>query len=195
MVAANAVLAVTQGVQQTQCWPLRKESHSQKRALARQIEVLEQKRKELARAKTIFAAASAQVEARKKDVEHMEKVLADLAEALRLQMELIEKIRDIEEATEVGRVFKVDLSRTLANTVEYNSEAVHKPMATFSITPTMDFAKKFDDAEVAAAPAMKTTVNAVGDYCRPFEPIDRPEGSQQTIELHLLRARLGQHDC
>jgi len=143
---------------------------SQKRALARQIEVLEQKRKELARAKTIFAAASAQVEARKKDVEHMEKVLADLAEALRVQMELIarleQKIRDIEAATEVGRVFKVDLSRTLANTVEYNSEAVHKPMATFSITPTMDFAQKFDDAEVAAAPAMKSTVNAVGDYCK-----------------------------
>jgi hypothetical protein len=143
---------------------------SQKRALARQIEILEQKRKELARAKTIFAAASAQVEARKKDVEAMEKVLADLAEALRVQMELIarleQKIHDIEAATEVGRVFKVDLSRTLANTVNYNTEAVHKPLATFSITSSMDFAQKFDDAEVAAAPAMKTTVNAVGEYCK-----------------------------
>jgi hypothetical protein len=142
---------------------------TQRRSLARQIQILEQKRVELARAKTIFDAASAQVEARQKDVALMEQVLQDLAEALRVQMEVIarleQKIRDIEAATETGRVFKVELSRTLSNTVEYNAEAVHRPMATFSITPTRDFAQVFDDAEVAAAPAMKSTVRAVEEYC------------------------------
>lgn len=141
----------------------------EKMRLAQQIRILAARRVELAKAKTIFAAASAQVEARQADVAFMEQVLADLGKALQVQLEVIarleQKIRDIEAATEAGRVFKVELSRTLANTVEYNAEAVHKPMATFSITPVRDFAQEFDDAEVAAAPAMKSTVRAVGEYC------------------------------
>jgi len=143
--------------------------NSQKMRLRWQIKKLAEKKALLEKAKAVFAAASAQVEARQADVAHMEKVLEELGEKLRIQLELIEKleqrIADIDAATETGRLFKVELSRTLANAVDYNTEAFHEPLRLLGVTPGRNIAQEFDAAEVAAAPAMKDTVRAVEEYC------------------------------
>jgi len=141
--------------------------------LRRQLKLLEEKRVLLERAKMIFAAASAQVVQRQKDVEHMEAIIKDLEEKLKKQMELIAeiqaKIADIETATEVGRLFKLELSRTLSNAVDTLAQAIHKPLEHLKITPEVNIAKNFDDAEEGAAPAMKQTVRAVASFCKQAE--------------------------
>merc|ERR1711865_1217129 len=99
----------------------------------------------------------------------MEGVIADLEDKLRKQMELIArieaKIADIEAATEVGRLFKIELSRVLSNAVDTTVQAVHKPLELLKITPDKKIAANFDTAEAEAAPAMKATVRAVGSFC------------------------------
>lgn len=137
--------------------------------LKRQIQILEEKKKILERAKLIFAAASEQVVQRQADVDHMTAVLNDLIAQLKAQMELLrqieKKISEIDAATETGQLIKNELSRILQNAHATQIESVHKPLEKLKITPDSTIAQDFDDAEAAAAPAMKTTVQAVAAYC------------------------------
>jgi hypothetical protein len=137
--------------------------------LRRQIQILEEKKKILERAKLIFAAASEQVVQRQADVTHMQAVLDDLVAQLKAHLILIaeieEKISQIDAATETGRLVKNELSRILQNAHDTNVQAIHKPLEGLKITQERDIAKDFDDAEASAAPAMKTTVQAVAAYC------------------------------
>jgi hypothetical protein len=158
--------------------------------LQKQIEILEEKRKELAKAKMIFDAASAQVEARKADVARMEAELERLAKALTAQLALVarleQKITDIEAATEAGRLFKVELSVTLENSVEITVEAIHKPLMRVGVTPERSISQDFDDAELAAAPAMKETVRAVGEFCGTERIVNALTGMQLKGTTHQL---------
>jgi len=166
----------------------------QKMRLKRQIKILEAKKVLLARAKLIFAAASEQVRQRQADVEHMEGVLADLQAALVKQLELIAtieaKIADIDAATETGRLFKIELSRTLSNAVDILVQSIHKPLELLKVTPGKNIAADFDAAEEGAAPGMKETVRAVASYCAQEDtsnaltnPLVKLEGSAQNLNF------------
>jgi len=141
----------------------------QQMRLRRQIQILEQKRKLLDQAKAIFAAASQQVIERQAEVDRVQKKLDELRAALQKQLELIavieKRITEIDEATQTSREFKEHLSRTLLTAVDTNVLSVHKPLADLKITPERNIAQDFDAAEEKAAPAMKTSVRAVSDYC------------------------------
>jgi len=121
-------------------------------------------------------------------------VIADLEDKLRKQMELIArieaKIADIEAATEVGRLFKIELSRVLSNAVDTTVQAVHKPLELLKITPDKKIAANFDTAEAEAAPAMKATVQAVASFCAQADtsnaltnPLVKLEGSSKELNF------------
>lgn len=130
--------------------------------LARTLALLE-------KAKSVFADATAQAQQRQADVDTMIAELKKLEQALAEQREkirqLVEHLGYLENALEAGRLFKAQLSRVLVDAVAYNNEAVTKPLCDLGMSPKDNIVKSFDDAEAAAAPAMKKTVNAVGDYC------------------------------
>jgi len=169
----------------------------EEKRLARQIIELEKRMAVLKTAKMIFAAASAQVQARQEEVNKMEAALAKLLLALKEQQATIARLRakltDIEDATDAGRIFKAELSRMLLNAVSYNTEAVTAPLHGLGLSPDQNIVKNFDDAEAAAAPAMKATVNAVGNYCGSQEVLTALTGVQVDASHKLDHICTGQN--
>jgi hypothetical protein len=137
--------------------------------LRRQIMILKQKKALLERAKQVFAAASQQVIERQADVDHMQAIVDDLIKQLEAQRILLEeiaqKIKEIDEATKTGRLIKSELSRIVSNAHDTQVQSIHKPLEGLKITLDRNIAQDFDTAEADAAPAMKTTVQAVAAYC------------------------------
>jgi len=163
---------------------------SKQRRLDNQIKFLLEQKEKLAKAKIAFAAASAKVEATKEEVARMEAVLDGLAKELLAQKKLISelelKIADIEAATDASRLFKVQLSVTLENSVQATVEAIHQPLINVGVTPDRAISQDFDDAELAAAPAMKDTVRAVGEYCGTESVVNALTGMQLKGTSHQL---------
>jgi hypothetical protein len=167
----------------------------QQMRLRRQIQILEQKRQLLERAKAVFAAASQQVIERQKDVDHMQAIVDDLIVQLKKQMELIaeieQKIAEIDAATDTARKIKSELVVILQNAHDTQVQTIHKPFEGLKITPGTNLAQIFDTADEDAAPAMKSTVRVVADYCTTEDvtnaltsPLIKLEG--QSKELNFI---------
>jgi len=92
-------------------------------------------------------------------------LLAELKAQIALIAEIEQKISEIEAATETGALVKTELSRILNNAHDTQVMSIHKPLEGLKITTDKDLAADFDAAEEKAAPAMKSTVRAVSDYC------------------------------
>jgi len=163
-------LGATVNAGKTAVGAYKRELKKQQMKLKRAQALFKAMQQKLAKAKTIFAAAAEKVAERSAAVEVQEKLLKKLEEAYNAQLvlmaELAKKVQEIEAATVAGQEFKEHLSIVLLNTVDLNSETYHTPLRKIGVTPGAKIAQEFDKADVDSAPAMKATVQAVGEFCK-----------------------------